>query len=118
MVNETFNNLNKRAAKGDLRGIKQAIQINPHLLTVTTPGHNRTILWIAVRRNRDGIVDFLIKQGADVNIPGRIRSESFVLIKPYCVARVHQRKNVASVLMEHGTSWMVSPWHIWGCSNL
>lgn len=102
MVNELFNYAYTLAAKGDLPGIQQVIKLNPHLLTLTTPGHNRTILWIAVRRNRGEIVDFLLNQGADVNIPGRVRSESFVLIKPYCVAWSLKRKLIASALKAYG----------------
>src|SRR5262245_32037748 len=79
------------ARKGDLVGVKQLLQEYPTLLNTKSAGHNRTLLWEATRRNRLDLVKFLLKRGANVNIPGRHRNESFVLIKPYTVATVFKR---------------------------
>lgn len=102
MSNSSFINAYSGAAKGDLPGNKFVLKKDPSLLTCTTLGHNRSLLWIATRRNRVGIVELLLKHGADVNIPGRIRSESFVLIKPYCIALTHERHRLVSQLLENG----------------
>ena len=92
------------ARKGDLVGVKQLLQEYPTLLNTKSAGHNRTLLWEATRRNRLDLVKFLLKRGANVNIPGRHRNESFVLIKPYTVATVFKRAPLREMLLTSGTT--------------
>ena len=75
----------------------------PSLLNAKSGGHNRTLVWSAARAGRGDIVRWLVERGADVNIPGRYRSESFVLIKPYAAALLHGRTDVAAFLGANGT---------------
>jgi ankyrin repeat protein len=92
------------ARKGDLVGVKRLLQEDPTLLNAKSAGHNRTLLWEATRRNRLDLVKFLLKRGANVNMPGRHRNESFVLIKPYTVATVFKRAQLREVLLAAGTT--------------
>jgi ankyrin repeat protein len=92
------------ARKGDLSGIKRLLQEDPTLLNAMSGGHNRTLLWEATRRNRVDVVKFLLKRGADVNIPGRHRNESVVLIKPYTVATIFKRAELREMLSAGGTT--------------
>ena len=46
---------------------------------------------------------FLLREGADPNIPGRIRAEITVLLKPYCIARRYRRLALARMLEKAGT---------------
>jgi ankyrin repeat protein len=92
------------AREGDLAGVRRLLQKDPALLNAKSAGHNRTLLWEATRRNRVDIVKFLLKRGADVNIPGRHRNESFVLIKPYTVATLFKRAQLRQLLFVAGTT--------------
>jgi ankyrin repeat protein len=49
-------------------------------------------------------VKFLLKRGADVNVPGRHRNESFVLIKPFTVATLFKRAELRQLLFAAGTT--------------
>ena len=91
------------ARKGDLAGVKRLLQKDPALLNAKSAGHNRTLLWEATRMNRTKLVEYLVEQGADVNIPGRHRHESLVLVKPYAVARTFRRDRLAEYLLQAGT---------------
>lgn len=87
---KNFDSKLKVAAKGDLVGVQKLIQADKTILNRPSGGHNRTLLWEAVNKNRFEIVKYLIAEGANVNIPGRYRSETFVMLKPYCIA--HKKK--------------------------
>jgi len=91
------------AGRGDLDTVRTWLEANPKRVNAVSAGHNRTLLWEATRRNRRDLVEHLIARGADVNIPGRYRHESFVLLTPYCVARVFRREELADYLLEKGT---------------
>jgi ankyrin repeat protein len=91
------------ARQGDLAGVKRLLKKDPAMLNAKSAGHNRTLLWEATRLNRTKLVEYLVEQGADVNIPGRQRHESFVLIKPYVVARTFRRQRLAEYLLQAAT---------------
>ncbi|MBT4503006.1 MAG: hypothetical protein HOC74_35055 [Gemmatimonadetes bacterium] len=93
----------KFAAKGDLPAVIKNLADKPSLLNAMSQGHHRTLLWEAANGNRMEVVRYLVEKGADVNIPGRYRSETFVLLKPYCIAERRKRKQVAEYLLENGT---------------
>lgn len=57
----------KIAEKGDLEQVKAVLEHHPEYLNARAEGHNRTLLWTAVRRNRPAIVYFLVEHGADIN---------------------------------------------------
>jgi ankyrin repeat protein len=93
----------KDARRGNLRAVQGHLRRDPSLLLAKSGGHNRTFLWEATRGNHPGLVEHLIKAGADLNVPGRIRSEIVVLLKPYCIARRYGRTALAEMLLRAGT---------------
>jgi hypothetical protein len=93
----------KFAAKGNLAVVKKILAEQPAFLNAMSDGHHRTFLWEAAHSNRLEVVKYLVQKGADVNIPGRYRSETFVLLKPYCIAAKRQRKEIANFLLTNGT---------------
>jgi ankyrin repeat protein len=98
-----LNKILKLARKGDREAIRDHLDRDPDLLHAKSQGHSRTLLWEATRGNRWALVEYLVQRGADVNVPGRHRHESFVLLKPYCVARTFGRDALAEYLLNHGT---------------
>lgn len=93
----------KLAAKGDLSAVKKILVEKSSMLNAMNEGHHRTLLWEAANGNRMEVVRYLVEKGADVNIPGRYRSETLVLLKPYCIARKKKRKQIAEYLLKNGT---------------
>jgi ankyrin repeat protein len=93
----------KDARRGDLRAVRGHQRRDPSLLLAKSGGHNRTLLWEATRGNRPDLVQYLLRAGADPNVPGRIRSEVVVLLKPYCIARHYRRTGLADLLLRAGT---------------
>src|SRR5258708_7290384 len=93
----------KDARRGDLQAVRGHLRRDPSLLLAKSGGHNRTFLWEATRGNHPRRAKHLISAGADANVPGRIRSEVVVLLKPYCLARWHRRKELAELLLQAGT---------------
>lgn len=93
----------KDARRGDLAAVKEHLRRDPSLLLEKNGGHNRTFLWEATRGNRPALVKYLLQAGADPNVPGRIRSEIVVLLKPYCIALRYRRAELAEMLLEAGT---------------
>lgn len=93
----------KDVRRGDLRAVKQYLKQDPSLLHAKSGGHNRSFLWEATRGNRANVVRFLLREGADPNVPGRIRAEITVLLKPYCIARRYRRLELAGLLEKAGT---------------
>ena len=88
----------KDARRGDLAAVKKHLKADPTLLLAKSGGHNRTFLWEAARGNRIEIATFLLKAGADPNVPGRIRAEIPVLLKPYCIAVRYRRRELIKLL--------------------
>jgi hypothetical protein len=93
----------KDARRGDLRAVQAHLRRDPSLLLAKSGGHNRSFLWEATRGKRIVLVKYLLKAGADPNVPGRIRSEIVVLLKPYCIARRYRRTELAELLLQAGT---------------
>jgi hypothetical protein len=93
----------KDARKGDLPAVQGHLRRDPSLLLARSGGHNRTFLWEATRGNQPRLVQHLLAAGADPNVPGRIRSEIVVLLKPYCIALRYRRPELARTLLEAGT---------------
>lgn len=93
----------KDARRGDLQAVRGHLRRDPSLLLAKSGGHNRTFLWEATRGNRPDLVKYLLNAGANPNVPGRIRSEIVVLLKPYCIARRYGRAALADVLLQAGT---------------
>jgi len=92
----------KLAAKGDISGVQKMLVENPALISATG-GHNRTLLWESANAGRFDLVKYLVDKGADVNIPGRYRHETFVLVKPMSVAIKKHRTEIADNLKNAGT---------------
>lgn len=93
----------KGVRRGDLTAVKRHLKRDPSLLLAKSGGHNRTFLWEATRGNRIDVVRFLLRAGADPNIPGRTRAEIPVLLKPYCIARRYRRLEIADMLIKAGS---------------
>ena len=93
----------KDARRGDLSAVRAHLRRDPSLLLDKSGGHNRTFLWEATRGNHPALVRHLLKAGADPNIPGRIRSECVVLLKPHCLAQWHRRPELAELMLKAGT---------------
>jgi ankyrin repeat protein len=93
----------KDARRGDQRAVQGHLRRDPSLLLAKSGGHNRSFLWEATRGNRLALVKYLLQAGADPNVPGRIRSECVVLLKPYCVARRYRHPKLAQLLLHAGT---------------
>ncbi len=93
----------KLAAKGDLPAVQALLATEPALLNARSGGHRRTLLWEAARMGRMAVVTFLIEAGADPNLAGRYRHETIVLVKPYCIALLKKRTEIAGYLLDHGT---------------
>jgi ankyrin repeat protein len=93
----------KDARRGSLRAVQEHLRRDPSLLAAKGGGHNRTFLWEATRGNRPDLVKYLLEAGADPNVPGRIRSQIVVLLKPYCIARRYRRPALAELLLQAGT---------------
>lgn len=101
-LNRNFDKVLRIASKGDIVGIQGLLKENPSILNKPSEGHNRTILWEAVNKNRIELVKYLINQGADVNIPGRFRSQTYVLLKPYCIAYKNNKESMQDMLLSNG----------------
>jgi hypothetical protein len=93
----------KFAAKGDLAAVKDILTAQPAMLNTMSEGHHRTFVWEAANTNRLDVLKYLVEKGADVNIPGRYRSEMLVLLTPYCIAVKKKRTKIAAYLWDHGT---------------
>jgi ankyrin repeat protein len=93
----------KDARRGDLQAVRGHLQRDPSLLLAKSAGHNRTFLWEATRGNHPVLVKHLLEAGASPNVPGRIRAEIVVLLKPFCIARRYRRRKLAETLLQAGT---------------
>jgi len=92
----------KDARRGDLVAVKSRLKEQPALLNAKSCGHNRSFLWEAVRGNRVSVVRHLLKQGADPNVPGRVRAEIPVLLPSLAIARRYRRTSVEPLLIRAG----------------
>ena len=94
----------KLAASGDLTAVKRELRGRPALLNAMSAGHHRALLWEAANANRMDLVEYLVERGAGLDVPGRYRSETFVLLTPHCIARARGRREVAEFLLARGAS--------------
>lgn len=91
------------AGRGDLETVRQLLDDKPAWIH-TVGSHGRTMLWEAAYRGKLEMVQFLLQQGADINLPGCYYSEHHLEITPYCVARYEGRDLVADYLLNNGAS--------------
>ncbi len=89
------------AGRGDIDAVKQLLVLKPEWIH-TVGSHGRTMLWEAAYRGKLDMVKFLIKRGADMNLPGCHLSQHDLEITPYCVARHEGRDDVADYLHQQG----------------
>jgi len=101
-INRQYDKVLKIASKGDVKGIRELLKAYPNILNKPSEGHNRTLIWEAVNKNRIELINFLIEQSADVNIPGRYRSQNYVLLKPYCLAVQNKKEKLQNLLLSNG----------------
>lgn len=91
------------AGRGDLVALRDMLAEHPELLS-KRGSHNRTLLWEATRRGRLEVVQWLARQGADLDATGSYNGESHVQITPYCAAVYYRRPDVAAYLLaQHPT---------------
>lgn len=89
------------ARRGDLAALRSLLKADPGLIAAAGP-HGRTLLWEAVRFGHETLADFLLEHGAPVDVPGRHRAESHVLLTPLCVSRWRGRDALTARLETHG----------------
>lgn len=89
------------AEQGKLEKIVELLKEHPEYLN-KRGGHGRTLLWVAVRKSRTEIVDWLLNHGADVNLTGCYNSESFVQLSPLAACHFYGRVNIERQLLKHG----------------
>lgn len=89
------------AGRGDLDAVKQFLDDKPEWLH-TVGSHGRTMLWEAAYRGKLNVVQYLVEQGADLNLPGCHLNQHDLEITPYCVARHEGRDDVADYLLQQG----------------
>ena len=89
----------KLAAKGDVQAVKRLVARDPGVVSNTSAGHSRSLLWEAVRGGHRELVELLVERGADVNAPGRYRNETLVLVSPYVIAKTRGHDDLARYLL-------------------
>ena len=92
----------KVAAKGDVEAVKRLVARDPGVVSKTSAGYNRSLLWEAARGGHSGLVEFLVERGADVDAPGRYRNETLVLVSPYVLAKTRGHEELAGYLLAQG----------------
>ena len=92
------------AGRGDLETVRQLLDDNPAWIH-TVGSHGRTMLWEAAYRGKLEMVGFLLKRGADINLPGCYHIQHYFEITPYCVARLKGRDLVADYLLQQGATF-------------
>mgnify|MGYP001555869973 CR=1 FL=1 len=85
------------AGKGSMKKVKEWVASHPELVE---PGPAQLLLHMAARRNRREIVDFLLDEGVDVNLPDC--TQTGVAVTPYCIARSQRNDDLADYLLERG----------------
>lgn len=93
----------KLAAKGELDAVLALLDRDPQLLDAQSGGHGRTLLWEAANKGRLPLVEALLARGADADLAGRYRHETFVLCKPLAVA-IRNRKHGCAALLAPRTT--------------
>ena len=83
------------AARGDLESTREFVDNKPKWIH-TVGSHGRTMLWESAYRGKQEVVQFLVEQGADVNICGCHYTPHLVEISPYCAAQSQRSNGLAS----------------------
>lgn len=97
-----FDQILKIAYKGDIKTIEKILDQNETLLHHKSGGHNKTLIWAAVNKGRFKLLQYLVEKGGNIHTPGRNRSETFLLLKPYCIAIKKKYLKIAEYLKEKG----------------
>jgi hypothetical protein len=84
--------------------LRTLVARDPAIVTRMSRGHNRTLLWEATRRGHRSAVEYLVAAGADVNVPGRYRHETLVLVSPYVLAHLRGDDGLAHYLASQGAT--------------
>ncbi|MCY4128449.1 MAG: ankyrin repeat domain-containing protein [Gammaproteobacteria bacterium] len=91
----------KLAERGDVYAVRRLLEEYPEFLN-KRGSHGRTLLWSAVRRGHLELTQWLLDQGADVNLTGRVNSESFIQLTPLSACRFYQRQELNGLLEAYG----------------
>lgn len=89
------------ASRGDLNGLNQLLAEHPEYLN-KRGSHGRTFLWEAARRGKFQVVQWLVEQGAQIDLTGAYNQESYVQITPYCATICYGHTEIADYLLAHG----------------
>ena len=89
------------AARGHLPELQDLIATHPDLLN-RRGAHGRTFLFEAIRKNRVDTVNWLLEQGADIDLTGCYNIETIVQLNPLSAARWYGRPELADKLIALG----------------
>ena len=93
----------KLAERGDLKNVTKLLEAHPEYLN-KRGSHGRTLLWVAVRKGRQELVEWLLQHGADPNLTGCYNSESFVQLSPLAACQFYRRNDLKKSLVRHGAT--------------
>ncbi len=93
----------KLAERGDRKRLEALLEDSPEMLNRRGP-HGRTFLFEAVRKGREHLVEWLIDQGADIDLTGCYNIETIVQINPLSAARWYRRTSLVEMLISSGAS--------------
>src|SRR5690349_16733683 len=86
------------ARRGDAAALRQLLKHAPDVLS--SAPHAAHLLQLAVLGARQGVVEFLLDAGVDVNKPSPI--EPLIFVTPLCAARMKRRGTIEAVLLSRG----------------
>jgi truncated hemoglobin YjbI len=86
------------ARRGDAAALRQLVKHAPDVLS--SAPHAAHLLQLAVLGARQGVVEFLLDAGVDVNKPSPI--EPLIFVTPLCAARMKRRGTIEAVLLSRG----------------
>ena len=93
----------KLAERGQGDKVRRLLNDQPECLN-KRGSHGRTLLWSAVRHGRLKLTQWLLDQGADVNLTGCVNSESFIQLSPLAACRFYRREPISELLEAHGAT--------------
>ena len=89
------------AGAGQLDAVARVAGEHPRLLD-QRGRDGVTLLWMAARRGRLPVVEWLVTRGADIELPGSAVHANEVMISPLCIAIRMRKTPVAQYLLDHG----------------
>ncbi len=92
------------AARGDLATVRSVVSANWAWLHAEGP-HNRSMLWEAAYKQRRETIDYLVEQGADVNLAGTYYTPLYVELTPYTLARRSDNDDLAAYFARQGAGF-------------